>query len=82
VLASANRLIEALGVQMPADAYSDLRTRYKVRPVPASDRQENSLRYPVMGPPANPQDVGATPRPVTSGAATTAAPAETTPAAQ
>ena len=78
VLAASNRLVEALGVQLPRDAYSDLRTRYKVRAVPASDRQENSLRYPVMGPPADPQDVGGTPRPV-SGAA--AAPAEAAPAA-
>jgi adhesin transport system outer membrane protein len=75
VLASANRLIEALGVQMPADAYSDLRTRYNVRAVPASDRQENSLRYPVMGPPADPQDVGATPRPANSTASAGSSPA-------
>jgi adhesin transport system outer membrane protein len=78
VLAAANRLIEALGVQMPQDAYSDLRTRYRVRPVPVTDRQENSLRYPVMGPPADPQDVGATPRPATGAAATTVS-AETAP---
>jgi len=69
VLAASNRLIEALGVQMPRDAFSDLRGRYDVRPVPASDRQENSLRYPVMGPPADPQDVGGTPRPVNGGEA-------------
>jgi adhesin transport system outer membrane protein len=75
VLASANRLIEALGVQMPADAYSDVRTRYNVRAVPASDRQENSLRYPVMGPPADPQDVGATPRPANSTASAGSSPA-------
>lgn len=52
VLASVNRFIEALGVNMPAEAWSDERTRYKVRPVPASDLQENSLAAPVMGPPA------------------------------
>jgi adhesin transport system outer membrane protein len=77
VLAASSRLIEALGVQMPAEAYSDLRTRYKVRAVPASDRQENSLRYPVMGPPADRQDVGATPRPVNS-----TTPADQAPAVQ
>lgn len=72
VLAASNRLVEALGVQMPQGAYSDLRGRYKVRAVPATDRQENSLRYPVMGPPADPRDVGATPRPASG----TAAPVE------
>lgn len=61
VLASANRLIEALGVTMPSDAYSDYRTRHRVNPVPASDRQENSLRYPVMGPPATAADMGNVP---------------------
>ena len=52
VLASVNRFIEALGVNMPAEAWSDERTRFKVRPVPAGDLQENSLAAPVMGPPA------------------------------
>ena len=60
VLAAANRLIEALGVTMPRDAASDYRARYRVNPVPASDRQENSLRYPVMGPPATPGEGSAT----------------------
>ena len=76
VLAAANKLVEALGVDMPQGAYSDLRGRYKVRAVPASDRQENSLRYPVMGPPADPRDVGATPRPASGTAAPAAAPVE------
>ena len=62
VLASANRLVEALEVQMPRDAYLSLREKYRVQPVPASDRQENSLRYPVMGPPGGTSDSG-TPRP-------------------
>lgn len=75
VLASANRLIEALGVQMPAEAYSDLRTRYRVRAVPAGDRQENSLRYPVMGPPADRQDIGATPQPADGSASADQGPA-------
>lgn len=52
VLAASNRLIECLGVQMPQAAWSDERTRYKVNPIPAEDLQENSLRQPVMGPPA------------------------------
>ena len=52
LLASVNRLIEALGVQMPAEAWSDERARYRVNPIPASDLQENSLPQPVMGPPA------------------------------
>jgi adhesin transport system outer membrane protein len=52
VLASANRLIECLSVQMPQAAWSDERTRFKVNPVPAEDLQENSMPQPVMGPPA------------------------------
>ena len=52
VLAASNRLIECLQVQMPAAAWSDERTRYKVNPIPAVDLQENSLPLPVMGPPA------------------------------
>ena len=52
VLASANKLIECLGVQMPTAAWSDERTRFKVNPVPAEDLQENSMPQPVMGPPA------------------------------
>ena len=52
VLASSNRLIECLGVQMPQAAWSDERTRFHVNPVPAEDLQENSMPQPVMGPPA------------------------------
>ncbi len=51
VLASSNKLIECLGVQMPTEAWGDERTRYKVNPVPAEDLQENSMPQPVMGPP-------------------------------
>ncbi len=55
VLASANRLIECLGVQMPAAATGDQRARYKVNPIPPSDLQENSMPLPaMMGPPAPP----------------------------
>ncbi len=61
VLASANRLIEALNVNMPRDAYANARDRYRVQPVPATDRQENSLRYPVMGPPASGEELGGAP---------------------
>nr|WP_294846920.1 TolC family outer membrane protein [uncultured Sphingomonas sp.] len=52
VLAAANRLVEALGVQMPTAAYGSERDRFHVNPIPPSDRQENSFPYPVMGPPA------------------------------
>ena len=52
VLASANRLIEALGVSMPTEAYGDERARFRVNPIPASDRLESSLPQPAMGPPA------------------------------
>jgi len=52
VLAATNRLIEALGVTIPTAAYSDERTRFKVNPIPPSDRQENSFPLPAMGPPA------------------------------
>ncbi len=51
LLASSNRLIECLGVQMPQAAWSDERTQYKVNPIPAEDLQENSMPQPVMGPP-------------------------------
>jgi adhesin transport system outer membrane protein len=52
VLAASNRLIECLGVQMPAAAWSNERARFKVNPIPAGDLQENSMPQPVMGPPA------------------------------
>ena len=52
VLAASNRLIECLGVQMPTEAWSDERTRFKVNPIPAEDLQENSMPQPAMGPPA------------------------------
>jgi adhesin transport system outer membrane protein len=52
VLASSNRLIEALGVQMPAEAVMNQRDKFGVNPIPPEDRQENSFPYPVMGPPA------------------------------
>ncbi len=58
VLASSNRLIEALGVAMPTEAYSDERIRYRVNPIPAGDLLETSMPQPAMGPPASLASVG------------------------
>ena len=52
LLASANRLIECLGVSMPSAAYSDERARFRVNPIPPADLDENSYPLPRMGPPA------------------------------
>jgi len=52
LLASTNRLIECLGVNMPSAAWSDERTRYRVDPISPADLEENSLVAPAMGPPA------------------------------
>jgi adhesin transport system outer membrane protein len=52
VLASANRLIECLGVSMPASAYSNERTRFRVNPIPPADLDESSYPLPRMGTPA------------------------------
>ncbi|MDQ3144911.1 MAG: TolC family protein [Pseudomonadota bacterium] len=52
VLASTNRLIEALGVAMPTEAWSNDRYRYRVNPIPATDLLETSMAQPPMGPPA------------------------------
>ena len=67
VLAASNRLIEALGVQMPAEAVMNQRAKFNVNPIPPEDRQENSFPYPVMGPPlieANSPPVETAPAPV------------------
>jgi adhesin transport system outer membrane protein len=64
VLAATNRLIETLGVTMPAAAYADQRVRYRVNPIPAADLQESSLPATVMGPPA---PIGGTPAGATPG---------------
>jgi adhesin transport system outer membrane protein len=61
VLAASNRLIEALGVQMPVEALANQRAKFDVNPIPPEDRQENSFPYPVMGPPA--PDAAAAPAP-------------------
>ena len=55
LLAASNRLIEALGVQMATAAYSDERTRFHVNPIPPEDHQENSVPYPRLGVPAQPE---------------------------
>jgi len=50
VLAAANKLIECLGVQVPAAAAGTERARFHVNPIPPADLQENSVPYPAMGP--------------------------------
>ena len=50
VLAAENRLVDCLGVQRPAAAYGDERTRFKVNPIPPADLQENSMPLPAMAP--------------------------------
>ena len=72
LLASANRLIECLGVHMPTAAYSNERERFRVNPIPAHDLQENSYPLPAMGPPgttatAPVYDPVVDPAPVTTG---------------
>jgi outer membrane protein, adhesin transport system len=70
VLAAQNRLIECLGVQMPAAAYSDEMRRFRVNPIPPADLQENSMPLPAMAPPppaAAPVDPAAVPTGGTSG---------------
>jgi adhesin transport system outer membrane protein len=61
VLAASNRLIEALGVNMPAEAVMNQREKFGVNPIPPEDRQENSFPYPVMGPPNPNAPVAAAP---------------------
>ena len=51
VLASINRLIEALGVQKPQAAWSNERARFKVAPAQPGDLDERSIQPVVMGPP-------------------------------
>lgn len=52
VLAASNKLIEALGVAMPAAGYGDQRARFRVNPIPPADLNESSYPLPAMGPPA------------------------------
>lgn len=82
VLAAANRLVEALGVAMPAAAQGGQRERFHVNPIPAADLMENSLRSPEMMAPAGGTPAGATPgetltNPVGTPVDTTTPPAET-----
>jgi adhesin transport system outer membrane protein len=61
VLAASNRLLEALGVSMPSEGWNNESDRFHVNQVPETDRQENSMPYPVMGPPASASDMGPAP---------------------
>jgi adhesin transport system outer membrane protein len=70
LLASVNRLTEALGVSIPTAAYSNFRERYRVNPIPPAELQENSIPAPAMGPPGG---VVAAPAPVPAAAAVSAA---------
>jgi adhesin transport system outer membrane protein len=67
VLAATNRLIEALGVQMPAEAVANQREKFHVNPIPPEDRQENSFPYPVMGPPSSAAPAPVEPAPAPTG---------------
>ena len=67
VLAASNRLVECLGVQMPAAAVGNERQRFHVNPIPPADLQENSMPLPAMVP-------AASNAPTTGAAASTAAP--------
>jgi adhesin transport system outer membrane protein len=49
LLASTNRLVEALGVSIPVAATADQRERFNVNPIPPEHLNENSYPYPVMG---------------------------------
>jgi adhesin transport system outer membrane protein len=64
VLASENRLIECLGVQMPVAAIGRERERFGVNPIPPADLQETSMPAPAMAPPV---PVGGTPAGATPG---------------
>jgi adhesin transport system outer membrane protein len=52
VLAAENRLVEALGVTKPMEAWGTERARYRINPIPPGDLREDSMPMPVMGPPA------------------------------
>jgi outer membrane protein, adhesin transport system len=71
LLASVNRLTEALGVSIPTAAYSNYRERYRVNPIPPEQLQENALPAPAMGPPAG--YVAVAPAPVPAASAVVAA---------
>ena len=52
VLASVNRLVEAMGLPMARAAYELEDRGVTARPLDADDRVETSVPYPLMGPPA------------------------------
>ncbi|MEN3972820.1 TolC family protein [Sphingomicrobium sp. XHP0235] len=52
VLASINRLVEAMGLPMAQDAYMREYRGIRINPLDPADRGEDSLAKPVMGPPA------------------------------
>ena len=54
LLAATNRLVEALGVSIPAAAVADQRARFRVNPIRPEELNENSYPYPVMGTPTAP----------------------------
>ncbi|HET7708467.1 MAG TPA: TolC family protein [Sphingomicrobium sp.] len=54
LLAATNRLVEALGVSIPAAAIADQRERFRVNPIPPEELNENSYPYPVMAPTSAP----------------------------
>jgi adhesin transport system outer membrane protein len=51
VLAAENKLIDCLGVQMPAAARQSEMARFRMNNVRPADLQENSMPLPAMGPP-------------------------------
>lgn len=53
VLAATNRLVEALGVAMPTEAWSNERARFNANVIPPNDFNETSMPQPSMGPPAS-----------------------------
>jgi adhesin transport system outer membrane protein len=64
VLASENRLVECLNVQIPLAARTDQMARYRVNPIPPGDLLENSMPLPALG---TPVPVGGTPAGATPG---------------
>ena len=48
LLAATNRLVEALGVSIPAASVADQRERFRVNPIPPEELNENSYPYPTM----------------------------------
>jgi adhesin transport system outer membrane protein len=70
VLAAENRLIECLGVQMPAAARQSEMARYRVNPIPPSDLLETSIPLPALGPPPATTPTGGSPSEAPAGQTT------------